>query len=275
MPDQNALSPTSLFDQIGTPDCPAIIDARTDNDFAADPRLIPAAIRRPGLQAADWAQAFAGRRVAVYCDRGLKISQGAAALLRHAGAGAEPLEGGFQAWRGAGLPLVPQDRLPPRDPQGRTLWVTRARPKIDRIACPWLIRRFIDPAAVFLFVAPDHVAAVAERFSATPFGIDGAFWSHRGNACTFDAMVEAFGLGSPAMLRLAAVVRGAATARPELAPEAAGLLAASRGLSGMFEDDLEQLEAGMTLYDAFYRWARDVGEEYHNRSAATPEADHV
>ena len=142
--------------------------------------------------------------------------------------------------------------------------MTRERPKIDRIACPWLIRRFVDPAALFLFVAPSEVAAVAEQFGGAPFDIEGVFWSHRGEACTFDVMIEELGLASPALLRLATIVRGADTARLDLAPEAPGLLAASLGLSRMYADDLEQLEAGMTLYDAFYRWSRDATSETHN-----------
>ena len=144
------------------------------------------------------------------------------------------------------------------------MWVTRARPKIDRIACPWLIRRFVDPTAVFLFVPPSDVVEVAERFGGAPFDIEEVFWSHRGDTCTFDTMVEEFGLRTPALLRLAAMVRGADTARLELSPEAPGLLAASLGLSRMYADDLEQLEAGMLLYDALYRWSRDATDETHN-----------
>ncbi|WP_367179649.1 chromate resistance protein ChrB domain-containing protein [uncultured Sphingomonas sp.] len=138
---------------------------------------------------------------------------------------------------------------------------------MDRIACPWLIRRFVDPRAIFLFVAPSEVQGVAERFGAAPFDIEGegSVWSHRGEACTFDVMIEAFGLGGYAPLaRLAPIVRGADTGRPDLVPEAAGLLAASLGLSRMYADDLEQLEAGMLLYDAFYRWCRDATDETHN-----------
>ena len=142
--------------------------------------------------------------------------------------------------------------------------MTRARPKVDRIACPWLIRRFVDPAAVFLFVAPSEVAAVAERFGATPFDIEGVFWSHRGETCTFDTMVEEFGLATEPLLRLATIVRGADTARPDLAPQAAGLLAVSLGLSRLHSDDLRQLEAGMGVYDALYLWCRDAVEEAHN-----------
>lgn len=268
MPDQTSLSPQDLFQRIGTAKAPVVIDARSEEDFAAAPRLVPPALRRPGLEAALWAADFAGREVVVYCDRGLKISQGAAAWLRHAGARAASLDGGFQAWRAAGLPLVPAETIPSRDAEGRTLWVTRARPKIDRIACPWLIRRFVDPAAVFLFVAPEEVAAVADRFGATPFDIEGVSWSHRGERCSFDVMVELFGLGTGSLLRLATIVRGADTGRPELAPESAGLLAASLGLSQMHGDDLAQLEAGLALYDAFYIWARDAAAETHNWPAA-------
>jgi len=146
-----------------------------------------------------------------------------------------------------------------------SLWVTRMRPKVDRIACPWLIRRFVDPEAVFLYVAPAEVPAVAERFSATPFDVDGVYWSHRGELCTFDTMVQGFGLASnEALTRLAVIVRGADTARPDLAPQAAGLVALSLGLSRMYSDDLAQLEAGLLLYDALYRWCRDAVDETHD-----------
>ena len=165
------------------------------------------------------------------CQKGLKLSHGAAAWLRHAGIPADSLEGGALAWAQAQLPMVPAAKIPPLDPQGRTIWVTRSRPKIDRIACPWLIRRFIDPGAVFLFVPTSEVQGVAERFSATPFDIEGEdiFWTHRGEFCTFDVMVDEFGLATEPLKRLATIVRGADTARLDLAPEAPGLLAASLG----------------------------------------------
>lgn len=200
----------------------------------------------------------------VVCQKGKKLSQGVTAWLLHEGVRAETLEGGFEAWRAAGGLLVVPDRSPPRDAAGRTVWVTRTRPKVDRIACPWLIRRFIDPNAVFLFVSASEVEAVADRFGATPFDIDDVFWSHRGERCTFDTMIEEFGLASAPLDRLATIVRAADTARLDLAPQAAGFLAASLGLSRMFRDDLEQLDAGLLLYDAFYRWCRDATEEMHN-----------
>jgi hypothetical protein len=117
---------------------------------------------------------------------------------------------------------------------------------------------------VFLYVAPSEVVAAGERFKATPFDIENTFWSHRGELCTFDVMVEEFGLATPALTRLAAIVRAADTARLDLCPEAPGLLAASLGLSRMYDDDLAQLDAGLTLYDAFFRWCRDATGETHN-----------
>src|ERR1700712_4251728 len=264
MPTPDAITVTQLNRLIGTPDAPLILDVRTDEDHAADPRALPASIRRDYQTVASWAGKYAGRPVAVVCTRGLKLSQGVAAWLRHAGATAEFLEGAFNAWKeGKGLLLCP-DHVPARDAEGRTVWVTRTRPKIDRIACPWLIRRFVDPEAIFLFVAPSEVEAVAERFGATPFDIEGIFWSHRGALCTFDVMVEEFSLRSDALGRLAMIVRAADTARLDLAPQAAGLVAASLGFSRMYRDDLAQLNAAMSLYDAFYRWSRDAVGETHN-----------
>ena len=269
----NTISPSKLARLIGTPACPILIDVRLDADFDADPRLIPGAERRSHQTVSAWSPVFAGQRTVVICQRGQKLSEGAAAWLRHAGASAEVLEGGSEAWRAAALPSVPADRLPPRDAEGRTVWVTRARPKIDRIACPWLIRRFVDRRAVFLFVAPSEVPAVAERFSAAAFDVENVFWSHRGERCTFDVMVEEFGLATAPLEQLATIVRAADTARLDLAPQAAGLLAASLGLSRMYSEDLAQLEAGITLYDAFYRWCRDATEETHNWPTNRPKAD--
>jgi len=264
VPTSDTITISQLARLVGTPDAPQILDVRTDSDHAADPRMLPAAIRRSHTTVAAWASAYAGRSVAVVCQRGQKLSQGVAAWLRHAGARAESLEGGFEAWTKAGALLVRPDRLPEPDSEGRTVWVTRARPKIDRVACPWLIRRFVDRNAVFLFVPPGDVADVADRFAATPFDIEGTFWSHRGPLCTFDVMLEEFGLRSDAHERLAHIVRAADTNRLDLAPQAAGLLAASLGFSRMYRDDLAQLDATMSLYDAYYRWARDAAGETHD-----------
>jgi rhodanese-related sulfurtransferase len=259
-----SISPDKLSRLIGTASAPALIDVRTDEEFAADPRLIPGAVRRSHEDVQDWAPSLLGRSVVVVCHKGEKLSEGTAAWLRHGKVGAEILEGGQAAWNEASLPTVPADKIPKRDGRDRTVWVTRARPKIDRIACPWLIRRFVDPSAVFLFVASAEVVNVAERFEATPFDIEHVFWSHRGELCTFDVMVQEFGLSTPPLERLATMVRAADTARLDLSPEAPGLLAASLGLSRMYDDDLEQLSAGLLLYDAFYRWCRDATRETHN-----------
>ena len=268
----NTISTDKLARLIGTPKCPALVDVCLDEDFEAAPQLIPGSVRRRHDQVSDWAAEFAGRSAIVVCQKGLKLSQGAAAWLRHEGVPADSLEGGVEAWARAGLPMVQADRLPPPEAHGRTVWVTRSRPKIDRIACPWLIRRFVDPAAVFLFVAPSEVAAVGERFGATPFDVEGVFWSHRGDRCTFDTMIEEFGIATEPLRRLALIVRGADTARLDLAPEAPGLLAASLGLSRMYADDLAQLDAGLALYDAFYRWCRDATDETHNWPSSKPGA---
>jgi rhodanese-related sulfurtransferase len=264
MSSYTSISPDKLSRLIGTAHTPALIDVRIDEDFDADPHLIPGAVRRSHRDTHEWAAQLGGRPVIVICHKGQKLSEGAAAWLRHSGVAAEILENGFVGWQQAKLPTVPAARIPARDGRGRTVWVTRSRPKIDRIACPWLIRRFIDPSAVFLFVAPSEVEAVAERFNATPFDIENVFWSHRGERCTFDVMIEEFGLATPPLLRLATMVRAADTGRLDLSPEAPGLLAASLGLSRMYDDDLEQLDAGIMLYDAFYRWCRDATGETHN-----------
>ncbi|MFG6562211.1 sulfurtransferase/chromate resistance protein [uncultured Sulfitobacter sp.] len=264
MPAPNAISSDKLSKIIGTPRAPLLLDVRSTEDFEADPRLIPGAVKVDDRVLSGLVSCATDNAAIVICQAGHKLSQGAAAWLRAEGCPAEYLEGGFEAWKGSDLPLIRPDKLPPRDAQGRTVWVTRSRPKIDRIACPWLIRRFVDPHAVILFVAPAEVIGVAERYNAAPFDIEDVFWSHRGELCTFDVMLAEFGLSTPALDRLATMVRGADTARLDLAPEAAGLLAASLGLSRMYSDDLEQLDAGVLLYDAFYRWARDASDEAHN-----------
>lgn len=264
MPSNTEITTSQLSRLVGLPTAPAIIDVRSAEDFDADPRLMPAAQRRDFKTVTAWAAQFTGRDVVVVCRKGLKLSQGVSAWLRNEGIRAETLEGGFEAWGTGGGLLVKTESLPPRDGAERTVWVTRARPKVDRIACPWLIRRFVDPHAVFLFVAASEVAAVAERFNAAAFDIDGVFWSHRGERCTFDTMIEEFGLTSEPLDRLATIVRAADAARLDLVPQASGFLAASLGLSRMFRDDLEQLDAGLLLYDAFYRWCRDATEETHN-----------
>jgi len=268
MPSPTEITVSQLARLVGTPEAPAIVDVRSSEHFDADPRFIPCAQRRDATKVDAWAQEYRGQRVVVTCQHGGKSSQGAAAWLRNEGLEAESLEGGHDAWVAEKGLLVDSRKLMPRDAKQRTVWVTRSRPKVDRIACPWLIRRFVDRDAVLLFVNPTEIAGVAERFNAAPYDVEGVFWSHRGERCSFDTFIAELGLVSPALDRLALIVRGADTARQDLAPEAAGLLAASFGYSRMYKDDLEQLEHAMELYDALYRWARDAMEETHNWPAA-------
>ena len=259
MPELNSISPTQLMRQLGTAHAPRIIDVRIAEDLAANPRVIPTTLLHTHTDIDGLITRVAGRKFVLIYHKGLKLSQGAAALLRAAGCDVETLSGGFVAWRAAGLPMVPLNQIP-----AQSRWVTRHRPKIDRIACPWMIRRFVDPNATFMFVPPSDVIAVAERFDATPYDIEGVHFTHRGNDCTFDALIADFGLTHPALDRLADVVRAADTDRHNDSPQAAGLLAFSVGLSRMYKDDNAQLDAAMPLYDALYRWARDGFEEGHD-----------
>ncbi len=264
MPAPNEITPAQLNRLIGTPECPEIVDVCIDDDFNADAYLIPGAWRHDHRDLVGLATRLNGRRSIIYCQKGRKLSQGVAAWLAAEGMDVQFLQGGMYGWRDAKDTMrVPAAVLAPAR-EGATLWVTRHRPKVDRIACTWLIRRFVDRQARFLFVAPGEVDAVAEKFGATPFDMDGGHWGHRGEACTFDTMLEEFQLTSPALARLALVVRGADTNRHDLHPAAAGLLAISVGLSRRFRDDQAQLAAGLDLYDALYRWARDGHEEGHD-----------
>jgi hypothetical protein len=143
-------------------------------------------------------------------------------------------------------------------------WVTRERPKIDRIACPWLILRFVDKDAEFLFVPPDDVSRVAQETGAIPFDVPGVELTHDGPLCSFDAILKKYELKDPALDELATIVRGADTSRLDLAPQCAGLLAISLGLSRCFKDDQEQLGHGLVVYDALYAWSKHVRDETHN-----------
>jgi hypothetical protein len=260
----NEVTVPQLLRLIGTPDAPVIVDISIDPDFADDPFLIPGAFRHPHTDFAGLLARLAGRPCVVTCQQGIKLSQGLVAKLRAKGVQAEYLKGGNYGWRDhQGAPRIPATALPALV-DGHTLWVTRHRPKIDRIACPWLIRRFVDPGAQFLFVSPAEVLGVAERYNATPFDVADVHWSHRADKCTFDTMLDEFSLHTEALDRLALVIRAADTNAHDLSPQAAGLLAISVGLSRQYRDDLAQLEAGMTLYDALYRWARDGTDEGHD-----------
>ena len=142
-------------------------------------------------------------------------------------------------------------------------WITRERPKIDRIACPWLIRKFIDLKAEFVFVPKDQVLAVAKDIGATPFDIPDVELTHRGEFCSFDTFIEKYQLKDPALERMALIIRGADTDRNDLAPECSGLLAITLGLAACFQDDHQLIEQGFKIYDALYRWSQSLTDEKH------------
>jgi len=261
MPDFQEISPKQLNRLLGLPDAPALIDVRLAEDVETIPSRIPTARPQNHTDIPSWIDTYRDTSCVVICHKGLKLSHGTAAVLRSHGIQAEVLTGGMVDWHAAAYPAIPLDHCL----NGAT-WVTRHRPKIDRIACPWLIRRFVDPAAQFIFVPPSEVLAVADRFDAIPFDVAGAAFDHVGDRCTFDALVSHFGLAHDALGVVADVVRAADTGRLSDVPQAAGLLAISVGLSRMYRDDQHQLESGMAIYDALYRWARDGITETHTHN---------
>lgn len=261
----NEITCKQLLRQIGLPDGPVIVDICIEPDFADDPFLIPGSIRHPHSDLDGLIARLNGRACVIVCQRGIKLSQGLTSRLRGRDIDAQYLQGGMFAWRDTpDAPRIPFTALP-----AMNLWVTRHRPKIDRIACPWLIRRFVDADAEFMFVAPDQVEGVADRYGATPFDIADVALSHHGEHCTFDAMLDLFDLRTDALDRLSQVIRAADTGRTDIA-QAAGLLAVSVGLSRMYRDDHAQLDGAMPVYDALYRWARDGSAETHTSLMDAP-----
>ena len=248
-----SITSAALRQSLASPRPPLLIDVRRQPAFLGAPDLIRGALRRDPAQIERWKETLpAGREVVVYCVHGHEVSQNAARAL-----GAKYLEGGIEAWRESGGELA-------RKPAGASSrWVTRERPKIDRIACPWLVRRFVDPAAEFLYVPAADVRRIAAERDAIPYDIADVKFSHEGERCSFDAFVKAYTLAEPALDALARIVRGADTDRLDLAPQAAGLLAVSLGLSRNYRDDHEMLEHGMVIYDALYTWCKEGKDEVH------------
>ena len=268
--DTVSLDCHSLYETLGSAAAPLLFDVRREAAFQADSTLIAGAVRPASDIAGFTARHAAGRKVVVYCVHGHEVSQEAARSLAAAGHESAVLEGGIEAWRAAGLPLIrrrPEWRVP-----GGSRWITRERPKIDRIACPWLIRRFIDPIATFDYVPTPRVLAEAAALDAVPSDIPGAPVSHRGERCSFDALLEDFALRDDALDRLATIVRGADTDRLDLSPQSAGLLAASLGLSKRFADDHEMLANAMPLYDGLYAWCRNEVLGTNERHSWNPAA---
>ncbi len=247
----HSISSTDLYPRLGTAAAPLVIDVRRAERFDADDRLIIGAFHRSPEDVARWQKQLpAGRPVVAYCVHGHEVSQNVASALRAAGIDASYLAGGISGWK--------EGRLPTRRKRDATenKWVTREHPKIDRIACPWLISRFVNPGAEFIYVPPNDVPKVAKDVGGTPYDIKGVEFGHVGDQCSFDAIVHVYDIHDPALDRLATIVRGADTSRPDLTPQCEGLLAISYGLSANFPNDHEMLKHGLVMYDALYAWCR-------------------
>jgi rhodanese-related sulfurtransferase len=243
--------PADLSPLLGAALAPVLVDLRSAEQISAADRLIPGAIQRSPADVQTWWPDLPRARPVVVFDLsgGEKARSSVEALRRH-GLQASSLDGGFAAWRERKLPTrraiaTNEDR-----------WVTRERPKIDRIACPWLIRRFINPNAAFIYVPKDRVLAVAAETGATPYDIDAVEFGHVGERCSFDAILRIYDLAISSLDHLATIVRGADTSRHDLAEQCGGLVAISLGLSANFADDHQMLEHGMIIYDALYGWCR-------------------
>ena len=257
----------ALLDRLGSPRAPLIIDVRVHSAFERDTHLIAGATWRDPFGVSEWSKHLPRHRpVVVYCVHGLEVSRNAADSLRAAGVDARPLEGGIAAWRDSGGPLIKKLSSPriPSEANAPSVWVTRERPKIDRIACPWLIRRFIDPLAEFVYVPSGEVLSYAEQHHATPYDVPGVTFTHRDEACSVDALLADFELRDGPLDALATIVRGADTGTVELTAQSPGLLAISLGLSRLYPDDHEMLAHGLTVYDALYAWLKGARDERHN-----------
>jgi rhodanese-related sulfurtransferase len=256
---KHPITPHDLYARLGSEAAPVVVDVRRDEDFAGADRLVAPAFHRSPEAVERWrVELPRGRPVVVYCVHGRQVSQGVAAALRLMGVEAGFLEGGIANWTEQGLPTRRNIGASP----GK--WVTREHPKIDRIACPWLIRRFIDPNAEFIYVPKDQVVAVARRTGGIPYDIDGVEFTHEGERCSFDTILRIYEIKDPALDHLATIVRGADTSRHDLSPQCGGLFAISLGLSANFPDDHEMLKHGMVMYDALYTWCRSLQAETHN-----------
>ena len=253
---------------VGTPDAPLFVDVRKAADFAASEYFIPGSVRwNYDAGDAEPAEIKTATHAVAYCVKGLHVGITGAEKLRTPNRDATFLEGGLRQWMETDAPRV--KKRPDLGVTGESVsrWVTRARPKIDRIACPWLIRRFIDPRAEFFYVPTSEVFAFAKANHAVAYDIPGAPVEHAGPLCSFDNLLRAFELVSPALERVATIVRGADTDALNLAPQSAGLLAISLGFSKNIADDHAMLTAMMPVYDALHRWVLDAvtaTDEKHN-----------
>jgi rhodanese-related sulfurtransferase len=262
-----SISTAQLAAKLGSAHWPQVIDVRDDSDYPADPRDIPGSIHRREPDYANWVNILdKSRPVVVSCQKGYKISQGIVARMREQGWIAATLESGYLGWVAVGLPLLNRKSLEQVGLTENALLVTRVRPKIDRVACPWLIKRFIAPNATFIYVEPDQVKAVAERTGGVAYDIKDCVLTHEGDDCSFDTILKRAGLhGFTPLDTVARIVRGADNAQFDLAPEAAGLLAVSLGLSHLAgDDDHSMLKTAYSVYDGLYAWAAHARNETHN-----------
>ena len=249
--DAFSISADTIYARLGTAAAPVLLDVREPAAFDADGAQIVGAVRRPPADAHLWrAQLPQGRVVALYCQNGTGNSLRLTQWLIEGGVEAFYLAGGIDEWRRKGF--ATRRRTGPAPTQ----WVTRERPKVDRIACPWLVRRFIDPEAIFYYMPAANVRGFSAWSGAVPYDVDGAEFGHHGDNCSFDAFLTLFQIKDAALERLAVIVRGADTSKPELTPQSPGLAALSQGLSMTIDDDMVQLEHGMVVYDALYAWCR-------------------
>jgi rhodanese-related sulfurtransferase len=255
----HSISPEELAAVLGRSDAPLVVDVRREERFLESERMLPGARRCPPEQVGRFAASRSPGEAIVYCVHGLEVGEQAAAELRVTGWNARYLQGGFETWIERGLPSL--HKRPDLGVTGEqaSRWITRERPKIDRIACPWLVRRFIDPSAEFFYVPVQTVFEEAKRLRAVAYDIAGAPITHDGEFCSFDALLRAFDLQEPALVALARIVRGADTDRLDLTPQSAGLLAISRGLSRLHANDHSMLDAALPVYDAPYAWCRSEG----------------
>jgi rhodanese-related sulfurtransferase len=261
----HSISTDQLYTRLGTALAPVVVDVRKADDFDPDDRVIASAIRRDPERDPHWFKGLsADRTIVAYCVHGRNVSQEAAAALRGAGLQGVYLDGGIANWKEKHFPTRRRLRA------STEAWVTREHPKIDRIACPWLISRFIDPKAEFLYVPASEVFAVASDTSAIAYDIEGADFAHEGERCSFDTILRVFGVEDSALERLALIVRGADTSRHDLSPQCSGLFAISLGLSANFPNDHEMLAHGMVMYDALYTWCRSLQSETHNWPTKAP-----
>ncbi len=289
-----SISPSKLSPTVGSRAAPLLVDVRKAEAFAESDYFLPGSIRWDYNAGAPMPSELAStKRAVAYCVKGAEVGINGAALLAQQNIDSAFLEGGMRDWQAAGFVAVKKRPDLGVDGERVSRWVTRSRPKIDRIACPWLIRRFIDPRAEFFYVPTNEVFAFAKANNAVAYDIPGAPLEHNGAACSFDSFLYAFELAptqpttdatasvaqqaiatfgraagnlvsdkfaaKPTALEIVAnIVRGADTDAMRLAPESAGLLAVSLGFSRLIDDDHAMLEAMMPVYDALYEWALQV-----------------